>query len=216
MVWEWCHLKLLKQQLAKSPCDFKDTLPGKLPVTAGSLAVKCLACPWPGINLDEGWENDTNDLWKYTPYLAIDANFQLVCFMVSNSNRDPSLTNRVAFIVWQDEFREHVAEYGKWIPFDPRLATSGIATVDCACHDCKNPSVVTILDHGKEQVHIDYIFCGCLQHPTPHCVVVSYDINCQRSKKLWDRMDIYPVSMRHIHIGHDNLQCEAVPPLVHE
>ncbi len=61
MVREWRHLKLLKRKLDKSPWDFKDTPPGELPVPAGSLAVKCPACPWPGINLDEGWETDEQD-----------------------------------------------------------------------------------------------------------------------------------------------------------
>ncbi len=43
---------------------------------------------------------------------------------------------------------------------------------------------------------MDYIFCGRLQHPTPWRVVISYDINCQWSKKLWERIDIYPTAMR--------------------
>ncbi len=65
-------------------------------------------------------------------------------------------------------FRKHVKEYGSRLPYDPSdcnqhdavksatrrrgqgLATSGIATVDCARHDCKNPSSVTILDVGEE------------------------------------------------------------------
>ncbi|KAK0458719.1 uncharacterized protein EV420DRAFT_1642445 [Desarmillaria tabescens] len=214
MVREWRHLKLLKRKLDKSPRDFKDTPPRELPVPAGSLAVKCPACPWPGINLEEGWENDTDEPWKYTLYIAIDANFRLVRLVVSNSSRDPSLTNGAAYLVQQEDFRAHVAEYGKRIPYDPSdcrdheavklattkrgagLATSGMAMVDCARHDCKNPSAVTILDHGEEQVRMDYIFCGRLQHPTPRRVVVSYDINCQWSKKLWERIDIYPTSMR--------------------
>ncbi|KAK0227419.1 hypothetical protein EDD85DRAFT_958034 [Armillaria nabsnona] len=169
-----------------------DTPVGELPVLAGSLAVKCPACPWPGINLDEGWENDMVKLWKYMLYLAIDANFQLIRL----------------------DFCAHITEYGKRIPFDPSdcqdheaiklattkqsagLATSSVGTMNCARHDCKNPSTVTILDYGEEQVCMDYIFCGRLQHLALHCVVVSYDINCQWLKKLWERMDIYPMSMR--------------------
>lgn len=59
MIREWRHLKLLKHRLDQSPRDFKDTPTGELPVPAGSLAVKCPACPWPGINLDKDWEKDT-------------------------------------------------------------------------------------------------------------------------------------------------------------
>ncbi|KAK0440544.1 hypothetical protein EV421DRAFT_1737210 [Armillaria borealis] len=187
--------------------------PGQLPVPAGALAVKCPACPWPGINLDEGWERDTVNPWKYSLFLTIDANFRLVQFVVSNAARDPSLVNGAGFVVAQDDFRKHVAEYGKRIPFDPSdcrdhqavklatskrgagLATSGVATVDCARHDAKGPAAVTILDHGEEQVWMDYIFCSRMQQATPERIVVSYDINCQWSKKLWERMAIYPSSM---------------------
>ncbi len=83
-------------------------------------------------------------------------------------NRDPSLINGAGFIVQQEDFRAHIAEYGKRIPFDPSdcrdheaiklattkrgagLAMSGVGTVDCARHNCKNPSIITILDHGEE------------------------------------------------------------------
>ncbi|PBK90515.1 hypothetical protein ARMGADRAFT_934251 [Armillaria gallica] len=204
--------------LDKSPLDLKGVIPGKLPIPAGSLAVKCPACPWPGINLDKDWEQDTVNpyvvyRWKYSLFLAIDANFRLVHFVVSNLARDPSLVNGAGFVVAQDDFRQHVAKYGKCIPYDPSdcrdhqaiklvtskrgagLATSGVATVDCARHDSKGPGTVTILDHGEEQVWMDYIFCSRMQHSTPQRVVVSYDINCQWSKKLWDRITIYLPSM---------------------
>ncbi len=61
MVQEWCHIKLLKYKLDRSPQDLMGSKPGELPLPAGTLAVKCPACPWPGINLDEGWEEDTED-----------------------------------------------------------------------------------------------------------------------------------------------------------
>ncbi len=59
MVQQWRYLKLLKRILDKSPHDLKGLTPGKLPILVGSLAMKCPACPWPGINLEEGWEHDT-------------------------------------------------------------------------------------------------------------------------------------------------------------
>ncbi|KAK0466807.1 uncharacterized protein EV420DRAFT_1635847 [Desarmillaria tabescens] len=197
MVREWRYLKLLKRMLDKSPRDLKGLTPGKLPIPVGSLAVKCPACPWPGINLEEGWENDTMNLWKY----------------ISNAARDPSLVNGAGFVVAQESFRKHVAEYGKCIPYDPSdcrdhqavklvtskhgagLAMSRVATVDCARHDAKGPGAVTILDHSEEQVWMDYIFCSRMQQSTLQHIVVSYDINCQWSKKLWERIAIYPSSM---------------------
>jgi Kyakuja-Dileera-Zisupton transposase len=41
-------------------------------------------------------------------------------------------------------------------------------------------------------VNIDYIFLSSLKHNPPPSVVVSYDIACQWSVKLYDRCDIYP------------------------
>ncbi|SJL11239.1 uncharacterized protein ARMOST_14642 [Armillaria ostoyae] len=213
MVREWHYLKLLKRMLDKSPRDCKGLTPGKLPIPPGSLAVKCPACPWPGINLEEDWEDDMVNLWKYSLFLAIDANFRLIRFVVSNAAQDPSLVNGGSFVVAQESFRKHVVEYGKRIPYDPSdcrdhqavklatskcgtgLATSGVVMVDCARHDAKGPGAVTILDHGEEQVRMDYIFCSQMQQSTPQRIVVSYDINCQWSKKLWERIAIYPSSM---------------------
>ncbi len=43
---------------------------------------------------------------------------------------------------------------------------------------------------------MDYIFCSRMQQSAPPRVVVSYDINCQWSKKLWERIAIYPTSMK--------------------
>lgn len=43
---------------------------------------------------------------------------------------------------------------------------------------------------------MDYFFCSHLQHLTLQQVVISYDINCQWSKKLWKHIDIYPIAMR--------------------
>ncbi len=101
-------------------------------------------------------------------FLAIDTNFHLVHFVVSNSAQDLSLVNGAGFVVAQEEFRKHIAEYGKCIPYDPSncrdhqaiklatskcgtgLATSGVATVDYAHHDAKGPDAVTILDHSVE------------------------------------------------------------------
>lgn len=52
MVRQWRHLKELKRGGRGNDDNRKvaDTRPGE-------LAVRCIACPVPGINLPEGWEN---------------------------------------------------------------------------------------------------------------------------------------------------------------
>ncbi len=88
--------------------------------------------------------------------------------MASTGRKDPSLNKGGIYLVEQESFCKHVKEYGFCVPYDPSdcnqhdvvqsatrcraqgLVTSGIATVDCAQHDCKNPASVTILDVSKE------------------------------------------------------------------
>jgi hypothetical protein len=51
MVREWRHTKMLKRAgLGHDPTGVAGT-------AAGELAVPCRACPIPGVNLPEGWEN---------------------------------------------------------------------------------------------------------------------------------------------------------------
>jgi hypothetical protein len=57
MVREWRHIKMLKRAgRGHDPTGVGGT-------TAGELAVPCRACPIPGVNLPEGWE-DAPDVLK--------------------------------------------------------------------------------------------------------------------------------------------------------
>lgn len=51
MVREWRHLKMLKRAACGHSPD------GVGGIKEGDLAVLCPACPQPGINLPEGWED---------------------------------------------------------------------------------------------------------------------------------------------------------------
>ncbi len=72
MVREWRHIKLLKRMLDKSPKDLigSGTTTG-LNFTPGLLAVQCPACPWPGLNMPPGWENDPDK-----PYVSIHCSWE--------------------------------------------------------------------------------------------------------------------------------------------
>ncbi|KAK0483059.1 hypothetical protein EDD18DRAFT_1084378, partial [Armillaria luteobubalina] len=196
MIREWRHLKLLKPILQ-----------------SGTLVVQCPACPWPGLNMPEGWQSDPENPCVHTFFLAINANFCLVQFHASNGQKDPSLNQGAAFLIEQEVFHRHITKYGHRLPHDlsncsqhntvksvtrhqgQGLATSGTVTVDCAWHNCKNPSSVPILDVGEEQVQMDYFFLHRLLHSSPPQIVVSYDITCQWSKKLWEQIGIYPTDL---------------------
>lgn len=63
MVWECRHLKMLKRAgRAYDPTGVNATAPGE-------LAIQCCACPIPGVNLSDDWE-DTS-LEKASVHLII-------------------------------------------------------------------------------------------------------------------------------------------------
>ncbi|KAF7313212.1 CxC2 domain-containing protein [Mycena kentingensis (nom. inval.)] len=56
----------------------------------GELALRCPACPRPGVNLPEGWEQATaGEQFLYTIFLALDACFRLKRRIISSWQRDP-------------------------------------------------------------------------------------------------------------------------------
>lgn len=60
MVREWQHIKLLKCMHHQSPKDLAGSSSAEgMTFAPGSLAVQCLACPWPGLNMPDGWETET-------------------------------------------------------------------------------------------------------------------------------------------------------------
>ena len=122
MVREWRYLKMLKW----SGCTrVKD---GNIPT---SFAILCPACPQPGINLPEGWENAPDETrlvsfsnyvqlrdwqtltticgsWLYTQILALDANFRMSRKAISSKGKDPSLTNGYGYFVDNAAFEAHL------------------------------------------------------------------------------------------------------------
>lgn len=73
------------------------------------LAVECPACPHPGKNLPEGWENIAAALaFIYWLYLCQDANFRVRNGMVSSDERDPTLGQGWAYFVEKGEYLTHI------------------------------------------------------------------------------------------------------------
>lgn len=86
------------------------------------------------------------------------------------------------------------------------VATSGVGTVECSRHDMKRPCSVGDLQKGERcvtiphdvrrrlsgrprYVNMDYLFASSMQQEGEKMhVVVSYDIACQWSVNLWERM----------------------------
>lgn len=112
---QWRFLKMLK-------CSGRGHDPAGINATGvGECAVLCPACPQPRINLPEGWEKSLPSVrcvpshipwhnlteeyrWRYTLFLAIDANFQLQQWLVSSDSIDPGLGRGFSYFVEQSNY----------------------------------------------------------------------------------------------------------------
>ncbi|OJA09520.1 hypothetical protein AZE42_10692 [Rhizopogon vesiculosus] len=153
MVHEWRHLRQLRH--AGRGHDSA----GVNATTAGELVVQCPACPHPGKNILQGWEDKVplSLRWKYALFIAIDANFRLKWKAVSSDNVDLSLNSVwVYFVVTQSvvclqlaELEAHELEAGTNVSLHTdispsRLITTGIDLQDqqqCLKLDIANASL---------------------------------------------------------------------------
>lgn len=112
MVREYRHVKMLK----RAGRGHEST--GAMGTQPGGCAVLCPACPQPGLNLPNGWEDAPEETryvhyyfsvqasfmtwisrFLYSLFLAIDANFRLKRKAVSSDMADPGLCNGLAYFV---------------------------------------------------------------------------------------------------------------------
>ncbi|KAG1790947.1 uncharacterized protein HD556DRAFT_1445722 [Suillus plorans] len=225
MVREWRNIKLLKRfGRGHDPAGIDATL-------QGSCAVLCPACPQPGKNLPQGWEDAPQDVrWLYGLFLAIDANFRLARKNVSSDMADPGLSKGWAYFVEEHKYKMFLQGVSKQ-PQEKStcvshnavnlaetknshgLAATGAGTVDCAHHNFKRPCAVGDLQKGEKYINMDYLFFSTMQHAKNLVTLnISYDIACQWNKHLWDRMSQYPTQM---HIEHGSKFVTFLVPKFH-
>lgn len=102
MSLQWRHLKLLKRSGRGNEGS------GVAGTKEGDLVVPCLSCPHPGINLPDGWENDTKHRDNYSLMVTEDANFRLKEQLVSSHSRDPGLVDGLGYFVARKKYEEYV------------------------------------------------------------------------------------------------------------
>ncbi|KIJ21125.1 hypothetical protein PAXINDRAFT_160454 [Paxillus involutus ATCC 200175] len=148
----WRHLKQLKRTgRGQDPNGIEAT-------KEGECAIKCPACPHPGINLLDGWRDvGHTNWWIYALFVAIDADFRLKRKAVSNNIVDPGLNRGWAYIVDEQSYKEYLNErvheaqekstcvsHNAVNMADTKtsrgLAAMGVGTIDCARHDMKLPT----------------------------------------------------------------------------
>ncbi|KAH7905178.1 hypothetical protein BJ138DRAFT_1231765, partial [Hygrophoropsis aurantiaca] len=210
MIREWRHLKMLKRAGRGHVEDGVDT------TTAGQCAVLCPACPQPGKNLPDGWQDaPLEKRWLYSLFVAIDANFRLKRKIVSKDSVDPSLGKGWAYFVEETAYKLHLIARQN----DPQevrkstclshsavndaetkdsrgLAATGVGAVDCARHNMKLPNGVGDLQKGERYANMDYIFFSSIWNFPVDFLNISYDIACQWHKNLWKRMENIPSALR--------------------
>ncbi|KAJ6488289.1 hypothetical protein C8R47DRAFT_1216093 [Mycena vitilis] len=208
MVREYRHLLMLKRA-GRGHCagGVSGTKPGE-------LAIRCPACPRPGVNLPAGWENVPQERrFLYTIFLAMDACFRLKRRLVSSDLRDPGLGTGWAYFVEQEPYRKYLLtvtnqkemstcsglaalDYAN-TKFSRGYSSTGVGMGVCARHEFVQPTGVGDLQKGERYANMDWIFAALKRWIDARLfTVVSYDIVCQWWKSLVERLAKLPTLVR--------------------
>ncbi|KAF7377131.1 CxC2 domain-containing protein [Mycena sanguinolenta] len=191
VVHQWRNLRSLKRGGMGNDPDRRTS-----ETKCGELGVECIACPKVGVNLPEKWEQTpAAKRFLYAVFLAIDA-----CFS-SQAQEDLELyTEFVKGLGDQSEMStctglaalDHAnTKYAQG------YAATGCGMVTCGPHEvvCKNG--VGDLQKGEKYGNMDYIVASAWMHLRALLFfLLSYDIMCQWSKNLKERLLLLPPALR--------------------
>ncbi|KAG1722852.1 hypothetical protein EDB19DRAFT_1898151 [Suillus lakei] len=184
---------------------------------SGECAVLCPACPQPGRNLPDNWEEAPKEIrWLYGPFLAINTNFRLKRQMVSKDSVDPGLSRGWAYFIEETTYKKFIQSHGGTlqqkstcsshnavnmadVKISRGLTATGVGTIDCAQHNRKLPNRVGDLQKGERYTNMDFLFFSTLHGRGIDTLNISYDIACQWHKNLWERMSAMPSEL---HLNH--------------
>ncbi|KAF7329850.1 CxC2 domain-containing protein [Mycena kentingensis (nom. inval.)] len=208
MARQYRHLLLLKRRgRAHTTSPIVNTTPGE-------LAIRCPACPRPGINLPDNWMAAApEDECLYILYIAIDACFRLKRRLIGSDIRDPGLGTGWCYLVEWEPYRQYLLT----VTDQNEISTcTGLAALDhantkyargysatgvgagvCARHEFVLPTGVADLQRGERYANMDYILASLLRHFSPYLrKILSYDIACQWWKNLKERLLQLPPLVR--------------------
>ncbi|KAI0694816.1 hypothetical protein C8Q76DRAFT_634374 [Earliella scabrosa] len=207
VVAQWRHLKMLKRGgRGHDPTGVAGTRPGQ-------LAVQCPACPRPHINIPENWHEISEDLqYLYVLSVAIDACFRLKRRAVSDEDKDPILGSGWGYFVEDTGYKEILAQYAEQSEmstctglsaidhanskYHKGYAATGVGAVVCARHEFMLANGVGDTQVGERYVNMDYIFVSAMLHHLVVNKLITYDIACQWSKGLVERIAKFPAHMQ--------------------
>ncbi|KAJ7037089.1 hypothetical protein C8F04DRAFT_1180815 [Mycena alexandri] len=204
MTRQWRSLQMLKRAgRGHDPTGPMGTAPGE-------CALLCPACPQPGKNLPENWENAPDSVkFIYALFLAMDANFRLKRKDVSSEEADPGLGSGWSFFLrphnWDQPQERSTCVAHDAVDQPDReargTASSGIGAVNCARHNMKRPNAVGDLQFGERYINMDYMFFKSITGTELQRFYVSYDIACQWHKNIWSRMEDYAPEIHYLPEG---------------
>ncbi|EKM51329.1 uncharacterized protein PHACADRAFT_165908 [Phanerochaete carnosa HHB-10118-sp] len=171
----------------------------------GELCIRFPACLRPGFNLPDNWSNVSDKLkLVYTMVTAIDANFWLRRRAVSLDARDPPLGPGWGFFVSGKEYKEHIftctglqALSQADRHFSKGLTATGVGMAIDGRYGFILPTGVGDLQKGERYCNMDYIVASVLSHYKDFPpLLLSYDIACQWSVHLYERLGQLPARMK--------------------
>ncbi|KAJ6451209.1 hypothetical protein C8R47DRAFT_998609, partial [Mycena vitilis] len=180
----------------------------------GELALPCPACPRPGVNLPQGWENASQEeRFLYTLYLALDACFRLKRRLISSELKDPDMGPGWAYLLNTMPYRDYLRtvtnqkemnscsglaalDYAN-TKFSRGYSTTGVGMGVCARHEFVQANGVGDLQRGERFANMDYIFASILllKHPGLF-TFVTYNIMCSWKVHLAERLTKLPPNVR--------------------
>ncbi|KIM35993.1 hypothetical protein M413DRAFT_47570, partial [Hebeloma cylindrosporum] len=194
---EWRHLKKMKQN------GFGHT---KKAPGLGDLGLFCPACPQPGVNIPDDWQDPSNrDL--YIRSFVTDGNFTADHLKQKRPEDDVWLLDGEGMMTGRQRYKEHLKvaiERNTKAPCERNFQAveqanrssttkdvTGIVAVACARHGCFAPGSVSDMDKGEKQMIVDWGFCEAVRLtrvPVNGKILLYYDIYCQWSVHWPDRL----------------------------
>ncbi|KAF8593513.1 hypothetical protein BDV93DRAFT_461014 [Ceratobasidium sp. AG-I] len=171
---------------------------------SGAMAMRCPACPRPGVNFDADDVQEDSHLYMYQ--LSYDGNFHLVRKNKSFDEHDTCVSDGMQYFVDQDRYKDHLtriqdsayanntkeascnnhtAAKDTWVRL-AGLAETGIGAVICARHSIFMPGGTVNYFKGERLVFTYRLHClsftSCVLN-----VGFFYDIYCHWVKNWWAR-----------------------------
>ncbi|KAI0037608.1 hypothetical protein FA95DRAFT_1578725, partial [Auriscalpium vulgare] len=157
--------------------------------TLRELAVECPACPQPGRNMDDGWEDEPDS--EQTPSLR---RADPTSFQKSPLKRTWKSTKTRSRQVMKACGSSFAAVDLANIPAQKRFAVNGVGAVICARHLFYRKNGVGDLSKGERYCNMDFLFLSTIAGTASSMkrIVLTYDIACQYSKNFMRRMSQFP------------------------